>query len=312
MLEPKQRQLGGKAAILIASVLWGTTGTVASQAPSGVHAAATGSAGLALGGLLLLVTSRGIPARTRSEWWLLAAGAVAVAGYPITFYPAIARTGVAVATVITLGSAPVFAGLAAWAIGVARPNTRWTVATIAAVTGCAVLVLGSESTGVDPLGVALAACGGLSYAVYSLIGGRLITRGRPSGAVMGAMFGGAALLVLPVVLAASPSWLLTPRGATVALYLALCTTFTAYRLFGYGLRHTAVQVATTLTLTEPAVAALLGVLILDERLSAASWCGLAVLATGLAVLTTPTLSGGRGAPARSVRVIRPSMIEKRS
>ncbi|MFI6869457.1 DMT family transporter [Nocardia sp. NPDC050406] len=285
--ESKQRQLGGPLSILAAALLWGTTGTVASQAPSGVPAAATGSAGLALGGLLLFLTSRGVPARARREWWLLALGAVAVAGYPVTFYPAVARTGVAVATVVALGSAPVFAGLAAWLTGGTRPSTRWTVATAAAVTGCAVLVLGSKSGSVDPLGIALAACGGFAYVVYSLVGGRLIAHGRPSGSVMGAMFGGAALLVLPVVLVHEPSWLVTSRGAAVALHLAVCTTFLAYRLFGYGLRHTAVQVATTLTLAEPAVAALLGVAVLDERLSVESWCGLAVLASGLVVLTLP-------------------------
>lgn len=37
---------------------------------------------------------------------------VAMAGYALSFYPAVVRSGVAVATVIALGAAPVFAGLA--------------------------------------------------------------------------------------------------------------------------------------------------------------------------------------------------------
>ncbi|WP_245873810.1 EamA family transporter [Streptomyces phaeoluteigriseus] len=115
---------GGPAPILTACLLWGTTGTVSSFAPAGAPAAAIGCAGLALGGILLLLTSRGarsLPARcTRSERRLLLLGAFAVAGYPVTFYPAVARTGVAVATVIALGSAPVFAGLLAWLTGRAR------------------------------------------------------------------------------------------------------------------------------------------------------------------------------------------------
>lgn len=135
--------------------------------------------------------------------------------------------------------------------------------------------------------MALAALAGLSYAAYSLIGGKLIARGHPSGAVMGAMFGAAALLVLPVVLGSGMRWLVTVRGAAVAVHLAVVTTFLAYRLFGYGLRHTAAQVATMLTLAEPAVAAVLGVVVLGERLPAVSWCGLAVLAVGLAFLSFP-------------------------
>ncbi|MDQ0605255.1 DME family drug/metabolite transporter [Streptomyces canus] len=292
--------LSGPAPILTSAVLWGTTGTASSLA-AGAPAAAIGCAGLALGGILLFLTSRGaraLPAAcTRLERWLLVLGALAVAGYPVTFYPAVARTGVAVATVIALGSAPVFAGLLSWATGQARPTARWIGATAAAVLGCTLLALGPELTGhatpMDLTGVALAACAGLSYAAYSLIGGRLITRGHPSGAVMGVLFGAAGLLVLPLFLFVNMHWLATTRGAAVAVYLALFTVYLAYRLFGHGLRRTPASAATSLTLAEPAVAAVLGVTVLDERLPIASWCGLAVLALGLVLLTVPVGAGNR-------------------
>ncbi len=296
--KPRAHRTGiwsGPVPILTAAVLWGTTGTASSLAPSAAPAAAIGSAGLALGGLLLFLSTRSARSLLRrcgrGERWLLLLGAVAVAGYPIGFYPAVARTGVAVATVIALGSAPVFAGLLAWLTTRARPTSRWAGATVLAVIGCTVLVLGPELVGgtapMDVTGVALAALAGLSYAAYSLIGGKLIARGHPSGAVMGAMFGVAALLVLPVLLGSGTQWLVTLRGAAVAAHLAVVTTFVAYRLFGYGLRHTAAQTATTLTLAEPAVAAVLGVVVLGEHLPAVSWCGLAVLAVGLAFLAVP-------------------------
>ncbi|MFG1955231.1 EamA family transporter [Micromonospora sp. NPDC048830] len=242
---------------------------------------------------------------TGPERWLLLLGAPAVAGYPLTFYPAVARTGVAVATVIALGSAPVFAGLLSWLTGQARPTARWTGATAAAVLGCALLVLGPELAGratpVDLTGVALAACAGLSYAAYSLIGGRLITRGHPSDAVMGVLFGAAGVLVLPLVPLADMRWLGTTRGAVVALYLALVTVYLAYRLFGYGLRRTSASVATSLTLAEPAVAAALGVTVLGERLPVVSWCGLVVLALGLVVLAMPAAAGDRAGRFRELR-----------
>ncbi|MGW1025051.1 DMT family transporter [Streptomyces sp. NPDC002577] len=287
--------------ILGAAVLWGTTGTASSLAPAGAPAAAIGASSLVLGGLILFLSARGsrsLPRKcARHERWLLALGAVAVAGYPVSFYPAVARTGVAVATVIALGSAPVFAGLLAWLTGQARPTARWVYGTAAAVSGCTVLVLGpllaGGTTPVDIIGVLLAGLAGLSYSAYSLIGGKLIARGRPSNAVMGVMFGGAALLVLPVLLCSDTHWLVTVPGAAVVLHLAVVTTFLAYRLFGYGLRHTAAQVATTLTLAEPAVAAMLGVVVLGERLPIASWCGLAVLAMGLVFLTFPARRHGR-------------------
>lgn len=284
-------------------MLWGTTGTASSLAPAGAPAAAIGCAGLTLGGILLFLTSRGarsLPAAcTRPERWLLVLGVLAVAGYPVTFYPAVARTGVAVTTVIALGSAPVFAGLLSWITGQARPTARWTGATAAAVLGCTLLVSGPQLTGhatpMDLTGVALASCAGLSYAAYSLIGGRLITRGHPSNAVMGVLFGAAGLLVLPLVVFVDTHWLATTHGATVAVYLALFTVYLAYQLFGHGLRHTPASVATSLTLAEPAVAAVLGVTVLNEHLSSASWYGLAVLALGLVLLTVPAdTRGDRG------------------
>ncbi|MFE7191648.1 DMT family transporter [Kitasatospora sp. NPDC057595] len=288
--------LAGPLPVLAAAVLWGTTGTAGSLAPAAAPAAAIGCAGLALGGLLLLLsdrTARSLPRTcTPRERRLLLLGALAVAGYPVTFYPAVARTGVAVATVIALGSAPVFTGLLAWLTGGPRPTARWACATSTAVLGCTLLVLGPQlggaGTAMDLPGVLLAALAGLSYAVYSLVGGRLIAHGHPSAGVMGSMFGAAAVLVLPVPLIGDAAgWLTTPRGALVVLHLGVVTTFLAYRLFGRGLRHTSAQTATALTLAEPAVAAVLGVAALNERLPTASWSGLAILTLALTLLTTP-------------------------
>lgn len=292
---PALALLRGPLPILAAAVLWGTTGTAATLGASHAPAAAVGAAGLVLGGFLLFLTGRGaralIARGDRATRRALALGAAAVAGYPLSFYPAVAEAGVAVATVITLGSAPVFSGLLAWWTDRRRPDPRWALATAAAVTGCAVLVLGSEGGGADPVrlpGVLAALAAGFSYSAYALVAERLIRRGHASSAVMGALFLGGGLLALPVVAALGAGWLATPGGAAVALYLAVFTVFLAYRLFGQGLRHTPAVAATTLTLAEPAVAALLGVLVLHERLGPASWTGLAVLVLGLAVLRAPS------------------------
>jgi drug/metabolite transporter, DME family len=144
----------------------------------------------------------------------------------------------------------------------------------------------------------------LCYAGYSLTGRALISSGHPARPVLGVMFGAAALVALPVLLASGTGWLGTWRGAAVAAHLAVCTTFLAYRLFGRGLRSTPAQVATTLTLAEPAVATLLGVAVLGERLPVLSWCGLGVLAAGLGCLAVPvrdrTASPRRSRPGRPV------------
>jgi DME family drug/metabolite transporter len=146
------------------------------------------------------------------------------------------------------------------------------------------------------VGILLAGLAGLSYAIYSLIGRALVAAGHQAAPVLGIMFGAAGLAMLPVLLASGTGWLGSWRGAAVALHLAACTTFLAYRLFGRGLRSTPAQVATTLTLAEPAVATLLGVAVLGERLPALSWCGLTVLAAGLACLAVRPLGRRRPGP----------------
>ncbi|WP_436771399.1 DMT family transporter [Yinghuangia sp. YIM S09857] len=276
----------GPLPILVACLLWGSTGTAASFAPEGANPAAVGCAGLVFGGLLLCLSTRGCVALVRTatarDRVALLVGAAAVAAYPLTFYPAVSRTGVAVATVVALGSAPVFAGLVERApFG---PLRR--VATAAAVTGCALLVVGQETGGVraDALGVGLALVAGLAYAAYASVAARLISRGHAARPALAVMFTVAAAGVAPLVVA-DGWWLTEPRGAAVALHLSVLTTCVAYTLFGLGLRHTTAVVATSLTLAEPAAAAVLGVAVLGEQLAWVSWAGLAVVGVSLGVMS---------------------------
>ncbi|MFD0331622.1 EamA family transporter [Streptacidiphilus monticola] len=180
-----------------------------------------GCAGTAIGGLLLLGSGRGALAllwrSTGRDRLLLVLGALAVAVYPASFYPAVARTGVAVATVLALGSAPVFTGLLAWLGGGERPGARRAAATAAAVAGCAGLVLGPQLTGgaaqLDVAGVALALLAGFGYAGYAVLGGRLVQRGEQPEAVLGAMFGLAAVPLAAPVLLFGGAELVTPARA---------------------------------------------------------------------------------------------------
>jgi DME family drug/metabolite transporter len=109
---------------------------------------------------------------------------------------------------------------------------------------------------------------------------------------MGALFGGAAVLLAPVLAASSPGWVATGRGLTVTVYLGLVTTVVAYLLYGRGLRTVPAPVAVTLGLAEPVVAALLGLLVLGEHLSGTAVAGLLLVGAALAVLF---VGGGRPA-----------------
>jgi DME family drug/metabolite transporter len=286
------RRFGGSADIVLAAALWGTTGTVRSF----VHASpvAVGAARLLIGGAFLFVLAvrsgglRPLLAGGRRTRLILLLGAVLAAVYQVAFFSAVARTGVATGTVVTIGSGPVFAGLLAWLLRMGAPTRRWLLSTVGAVAGCTALTAGGRSAGVEPVGIALALLSGFGYAAYATVASTLIMRGENDRAVVGVLFGGAGILLLPVLLAYGPGWLLTEGGAPAVLYLGLITTGVGYVLYGRGLRTTPVATATTLTLSEPAVAAVLGLFVLGEHLGPIAFGGLALLVVSLLVLTLPT------------------------
>ncbi|POM24122.1 putative DMT superfamily transporter inner membrane protein [Actinomadura rubteroloni] len=282
----------GTAEILLAACLWGTAGPVSTLAPAATSPVAVSSLRVALGGLVLLAVAatgsrraalgallrRG--GRTRAT---LVLGVLCTAGYQTAYYTAVGRTGVAVATVVAVGSAPAFAGL----FQRHGLTGRWYASTAGAVAGCALLVGAGAGAGAEPGGVALALLCGLVYAGYTTIISRLVGAGADGRSVTGVLFGGAALVLLPALAVQRPAWLLSGTGLAITAYLSLITIAVAYTLFARGLRGTPAAAATTLTLAEPAVAALLGVAVLGERLGGLALAGLALLAAGLVVLVVP-------------------------
>ncbi|MDF2709867.1 MAG: EamA family transporter [Nonomuraea muscovyensis] len=275
----------GPLAVVAAAVLWGTAGTAGLLVSA--DSIALAAARLVIGGAALaLFAGRGV-LRVLRPGLLLAA--VAVAAYQLCFFAAVGRTGVAIGTVVAIGSGPVFTGLLSWALHGERPSRRWALATTAAVSGCAALIVGggAQAGGQVVSGVLLALLGGLIYAFYAVTAARAISAGAPSGAVMGVLFGGAAVIMLPILAWRGGAWLAEPRGLLAVLYLGLAATALAYFLYGRGLRTTPVATAATLALAEPAVAAVLGLLVLGERLTPLSVAGLVLLAISLVAVAVP-------------------------
>jgi DME family drug/metabolite transporter len=189
---------------------------------------------------------------------------------------------------LAIGAAPVFTGILSMMTGRrSRPGARWLAATAAAITGCAMLVTSGHASGASAAGVTLALLASLCYAVYAVTASHLITNGAGDRAVVGAIFGGAAVLLLPVLLTSPMSWVATGQGLAVATYLAVLTTALAYLLYARGLRTTAVTTATTMGLAEPAVAVVLGLAVRGEHLTITGLAGLGVLAVGLVIAAWP-------------------------
>ncbi len=287
----------GSVCVLAAAVLWGTTGTAAALAP-GVGSLAVGAAAMGVGGLLQAGSAgrvmRAHRAGLAAQWRTLALSAAAVAVYPLAFYTSMRLAGVAVGTVVSIGSAPMAAALVERVVDRQPLSRRWAVGATVGVLGVLALALAHPDAGGPTagtygtrplLGIALGLLAGLTYALYSWGAARVMRRGLPSRPVMGTVFGAGGVLLLPVLLLTGAPIVADWSDFAAVAYLATVPMFLGYVLFGRGLAAVPASTATTLSLLEPAVAAVIAVLVLHERLPALGWLGMAIVLGGLVVLT---------------------------
>lgn len=275
--------------ILGAALLWGTTGTAQSFAPAGFDPTVIGFLRLLIGGAALLALALWHRELGRlSDWPLrpLLLAALFTASYQICFFAAVKLTGVAVGTIVGIGSAPIAGGLLGFLFRGERPRRRWWFATLLAITGCSLLSLGGETLAVNPLGILLAIGAGASYAIYTLVIKGMLEERSPN-AVMALVTCVAALFLAPLLVGRDLAWLVQPRAILVALHLGLMTMALSYWLFARGLQRVEVGVATTLSLAEPMTAGTLGILLLGEPMTAQALSGIALIFGGLALLVLP-------------------------
>jgi DME family drug/metabolite transporter len=294
------RRIPGSVLIAVATILWGTTGTAQELAPDGATPLTVGSLRLQIAALALLLIAaatgelRRIAGMRRPATLLAAAG---VAAYQPFFFLAIDRTGVVLGTVVAIGSAPVFAGLLAWAYDRTPPSRVWAGATAVGIAGITLLISAGAEVGISASGVGFALIAGASYSTY-VIAARQFSR---DGQVIGPtaiILTIAAVLLLPLLGTADLGWVGTDPGAAAVLHLGIMATALAYLLFAAGLRGTRSTTATTLTLGEPLTATILGIVVVGERPPLLGWVGFALVLAALAAVATEGKSNRLFEPSR--------------
>lgn len=286
-------------AVLLAAVLFGTTGTSQALGPEGASPLSIGVMRMVIGGTGLAVLAFGLaawqrrrmpqtprPRLTLRPFALIAITGVSLALYQPLFFLGTERNGVAVATMVALGSAPILAGLLEWALTRRLPSLLWLGATALATLGVVFLGVGGDASGLgtDPAGLLGSIGAGACFAVIANAQRRLLDDGWDPFTVVGAMGAGSALVFAFFVPFVDLAWMETPSGVVMALWLGLATISVAYVFFTWGLSALSAATAATLTLGEPLTATLLGIIVLGERLSLLAIIGLVVLAGGLALL----------------------------
>jgi len=234
-----------------------------------------------------LFRARPAGAPARGDGLALAATAAAMAAYQVCYFTAVTLTGVAVAALLAICSAPLMIALLAALFLGERLTTAVRVSLGIAVLGTALLVIGprgpGEVAGRSVLGALLALGAGLSYAVYAVGTKRLLARAAPLP-LAAATFTLAALLITPVLLVEASVRRPLVEAWPLLVYLGVGPTALAYVLFTVGLRRVPATTAGVVSLLEPLTATTLGVMVFGESLGAVGMAGAALLLAALLLL----------------------------
>ncbi|GED88259.1 DMT family transporter [Streptomyces sp. 6-11-2] len=291
--------------LIVAGAAWGTAGAAASLVyrTSDIGPVTLSFWRCAIG-FVLLLAARLLRPRVRPAVpvplgrGLLRAGAtgVGLAVFQTAYFAAVAATGLAVATVVTLGAGPVLIALGARLTMGERLGRAGLTAVAGALAGLGVLVLGSGGAAVRPWGVLLALLSAAGYSVMTLL-----TRwwGRDggtdhSGSTLGA-FAVTSLCLLPFALweGLVPHTDDPVRVLWLLVYIASVPTALAYALYFAGAAVVRSATVSVIMLLEPVSAAVLAIALLGERLTAATLAGTALMLGSVAGLALTEARGAR-------------------
>ncbi|WP_134740316.1 DMT family transporter [Nocardioides sp. 503] len=287
----------GLLQVSLAGILWGTGGlavqVVRDATPMSVLVISAWRmlvAAVVLGLAVLLLRRLGAVADLLREQPRRAVlvGA-STAAYQALYFGAVVQVGVSVATVVSLGLAPVLLTVGESVRARRRPTPTRLLVLAAAVGGLLLVSVGAGGgAGPHPvLGVLAAVGSGSAYALTTVLGRPLAqTCGPLALTTTTTTVGAVVLLPLALVSGLSGSPVVTADAVAVATlaYLGLVTMALAYALLYAGLRTTSGSTAVIATLLEPATAAVVAAVFLDERIGVAGMAGTALILAAVAGL----------------------------
>jgi drug/metabolite transporter, DME family len=294
-----------RLAVVVAALFWGTGGLAGAVLAerSGIDALAVAGYRLLIGGgmitawLALTGGLRTLRISAAGRRRIVVIGVLA-AVFQSCYFAAVEVMSVSLATLVTLGSAPLLVVVAESVLGRKRPGGRMVAAVVVSVAGLTLLVggPGAASAGNMVAGTAFAVASGGGFAAMTLLGARPVP-GLPVVPMTGLAFGLGGLMVLPLS-ATLGEVAVDPQAANLGLliYLGLVPTALAYTLYFSGLRGVATGVAALVALLEPLTAAVLGALVLGDRLGPVGIAGGALV--GVAVVAVSVTEPGGGATPR--------------
>lgn len=102
------------------------------------------------------------------------------------------------------------------------------------------------------------------------------------------LFGAGGLLIGGLVSGEASQWHWAPRGLVAMLYLAIIGSALTYTAYAWLLKNVRTDRVATFAYVNPAVATVLGWLVLGETLTRMQFAGMAVILAGVALVTLPS------------------------
>lgn len=278
----------GIAAVALGTILWGTVGPVVKLFPEGTefqYSLIRNLSGTTALWLFVLLSKNKKRYSKQDIVPILVAGTGAALFFPL-FILAFQLTGVGVASVVSIGVAPIFVGLIAWIALKQPPGKQWAMGTLIAVTGVVALNWPSGNNTVNVLGIGFALAAAFGYSMQATGMGMISKRHTPFQCVA-PMFTIGTLFQAPLSYGKDFTFLQDPVLLMGALYGGIVTVALAYAVFIYGIARIGAATAVTVGLMEPLTASILGVLLLSEKISPVGILGSALILIGLVVVSRP-------------------------
>jgi inner membrane transporter RhtA len=236
--------------------------------------------------VLLLIWRPHLRGRPRADLLAALALGLTFAGLSLSFYAALERIPLGVAVTLE------FAG----PLGLALVGSRrrldllWGVLAVAGI-----LVLSPIGGAVDPLGASLALLSGAFWAGSILLSAR-IGRTIPGGGGLAMAMAVAAIVTLPFGIAAAERVAADPRLLLAALGVGLLSSVVPFSLELEALRRIPVRVFGVLMSLEPAIAALVGLVLLGEALGVREMAAIGLVVTASIGATRTIIPDNGDAP----------------